>query len=379
MKIAVLLRGQLRYPEHGSKLFKRFITDRFPDCEFKFFVHTWPSVSSTMMTVSDNVSKSREYTPVYKSFEEIISNYLPYWQPSRLLISPDAELLKLVKNIIESNLKDTELITWWKSYCTKYDKTESERAFDYFLFPQSNPIAIKDDMFIKEHIDYDLMRTSVIMHYILGQVYSACKSYQVLRDYIDINDQSYSPDLIWSTRMDCFTWFDNVNVFADMIKYIQLEKTHIHPHMTKHMVLSKSVRANEGRTWIDDFNFFMLPDTAHAFFMGDTTVENHIEYMFNNNKHTMLDVIGINSMIPHQLWTKLGRQCVFYQMPAYIASDANIIRPNMDMSICDTTTLRDKDVFCNLCDQSNMYKWPSHVIPPSDDDIFTTYRNLSTH
>lgn len=379
MKIAVLLRGQLRYPEHGSRLFKRFITDRFPNCEFKFFVHTWPSVSSTMMADSVNVSKPREYTPVYKSFEDILENYLPYWQPSRLLISHEAELLQIINNIIDSNLKDTELQSWWKSYCIKYDKTEIERAFDYFVFPSSNPVAIKNDMFIKEYIDYDLMRTSVIMHYILGQVYSACKSYQILREYIDINDATYSPDLIWSTRMDCFTWFDNAHVFADMLEYIELEKKIIHPHMTKNIVLSRIVRANEGRAWVDDFNLFMSPDTAQLFFMGDTTVEDHIESMFNKYKHTMLDVIGIDSMIPHQLWTKLGRQCVFYQLPTYITSNANIIRPNMDMSICDNTALRDKDVFCNLCDQSNMYKWPSNIVIPTDDDIYNTYHNLLTH
>jgi hypothetical protein len=55
-----------------------------------------------------------------------------------LLISHDVELLKLVKNIIRSNLNDTELRSWWKSYCIKYNKTEIERAFDYFVFPSTN-------------------------------------------------------------------------------------------------------------------------------------------------------------------------------------------------------------------------------------------------
>jgi hypothetical protein len=332
-----------------------------------------------MTTTSITPLLAREFTFVYKSVDDIIKNYMPYWTPSRLLISKEAELLQLVKNIINSNLTDLELISWWNSYCTKYNKTEWERSYEYFLFPPQNLVKTTDDMFVKEYVDYDLIRTAMIIHYILGQVYSGCKSYQVLQDYINLNDPLYSPDLIWSTRVDCFTWFNNTNVFADMLKYIDEETKVIHPNMTKHMVLSKSVRANEGRPWVDDFNFFMLPDAARAFFTGDTTVEDHIESMFNKEKHTMLDITGIGSMISHQLWTKLGRQCVFYQIPNHLLPEANIIRPNMDMNICDNTTLSDRDLFRNLTEKSLAYKWPSNTMMPDNDTMYKAYCDLLNH
>ncbi len=142
MKIAVLLRGQTKFADIGAELFKKQVAERFPQHEFKVFMHTWKSRATTadIETTVDDTPIDRCFSVYSLPVDTILNDYIRKWDPylARHHIGTENELFRLAKQIIKSNLEDETFIDWWhKQYVPNSDYSMS---FDQVFAPTNDSL-----------------------------------------------------------------------------------------------------------------------------------------------------------------------------------------------------------------------------------------------
>ena len=370
MKIAVLLRGQTRYYDEGSFLFRQMVMDRFPQHEFEFFVHTWHSVSSTM--IGDANGLGREFNQRYTDTQSIVDRVMK-WSPVRMNVSHDAELFDLVKRIIKFNLNNTLLNSWWKEYRTSLGDQLSN---EFIVFHNSDWMETQEDIFKHSHLttnNHTLMFNAILLHYVLGQMYSAGCSMGLLDDYM--TETGYVPDLVWSTRQDCITWVRRKHAFEELATNIDALTN---PRFDIHdIVLTEALAINNGRAWTADYNFFSTASGMKKFLMGDNGIQQHMWDLFTAEKLLIMDLINSGSGLQHQLWTKLGRNISFRAMTDLQRTTSTIYRPGMEIDYTRTyNTLAD---YTQLEKLSDAYDYPGAAVPPTAADITESFNNLESN
>lgn len=359
MKIAVLLRGQLRYNRVGAEFFKKYVRDRFPHHEFKIFYATWPTVSNTMDRSSDN-RISREFN-LRVLDKDTILNELKFWNPmlTVLNIIPERELLDLTLEIRNLRLNLTrENKKYWNDIYIKKPNAH------FMLSPYEGGDSI-----------VHLMET-IRTHYLLGQMYGLGKSYELLKTYS--NETNWVPDIVWATRPDFIGWFDDeIDFFENM--HIQLSAGRDNGNNN---IIVDGLDGLIGRPVVADYNFYTDFLTADKTF-GNT--RNLIISMFNDvNK--LFPAIGADMYLQHALWTSL-----------FSEDDIRWTKNNYSLGLTEMTILRpvdgiDEAIEAALNSQvekktlenlkkhiESSFVYPNPLDAPPVDAVLSTYHLLLTN
>lgn len=376
MKVAVLLRGQARFSEIAAAMFKKTVVEQYPHIEFRFFGHTWRTMSVLMIDSESKNSVHRYHSKIF-SVNEIIEKISP-WTLNRFHISGDKLLYELSQDIIEKNIQyynDQTMHTWLKNNWVDSDEYNGAKLprHAFILYPGIMSMdypAIANTFYEISEEQNRLYRTitehKFYLGNLLGQMYSAGKSYEC---FCEREDQSWVPDVIWSTRWDgLFECTELYKVFY----YVKGTSINQKP------VYVRQVKVLESRAWIDDYNFFMTPDTAESF-LGN--MKERLFKIYTGSKINTLDLLNSNSHLQHLMWTKLARNGVqFTQMPVIgntfrlLGWEHLLVRPGIEAVPPEEITMQKlKDIADNfdypqgtgLIDIADMNK----IMSVSDDSI----------
>lgn len=296
MKIAVLLRGQMKNYQLGAALMQKTLRDRYPHIEFKVFVHTWTTTPIQVNPSQEN-PMPREAILEEHSYEEI-EKRVQHFNPVSYRIDSPHILSKLMKEITDINYKDSKFIEWFEEYV---DNMELEYHSDGI------PIAT---MLLPTKRKPMTIRKMLITHYHLSQCYSASAVYNVYKEYCREHD--YKPDLILCTRPDavlvthkpCYK-----NVFEEVLD--ELTRSYadeINPRQD-YPVMVRSLMGLHDHLWFCDWLFLMLPDYSDRFF--GTNTDEHFTKIFTKDKHKLLGNITEYRNFNHSFWAHYGSGCTF--------------------------------------------------------------------
>lgn len=381
MKIAVLLRGQPRFSEQGAKLFNKFVRDRFPEHEFSIFIASWKTISNVMEKPHDPNDKiyGREYDQTLLSYDDTIKLIKP-WGPRKFSITPEYNLFDILKDTY------TELLS--SKNKEKYDAlttllmNESLNGKN-LLLPGHLDVIFESKEFLVSNIlwgnkielsdpVYELKRNMINNQYLLGQIYSAGKSYTTFKEYSEEFD--YCPDLIWSTRPDAIHWFNSHEGFNIIKKDLErIEKEKKYPN-----IFVDKVEIHNGKPWASDYNFYMLPETAHHSF---DDINQKIRTWILEDTLSMLSVIGSGPALQHVLWTNFLRNCNIMPLFYNIKEHSSLIRPKQNIDQLIATALESptelKTFKWLLKEIINEYTYPAANTPVPPDIIDKYYEMLS--
>lgn len=380
MKVAVLLRGQARFSKYGAHLFHIMVKDRFPDIEFKIFTNTWKSISTTMTEqINENtIVYGREYNQTFLTREEIYENELKYWGGS-YSINNECELFHNIIYGLNYLANDDHLLQWWHDHNKKYKLSEEEISGSLLVIPgdewnrnyrsttelfETTNVKILENLLLKD--------TAIHMHYLLGQVYSAGKSYELYTQYVKDNPD-YVPDLIWSTRPDAFHWFENEQQIRNLVNNCIFEST----DKNKNTVLVDKIFIYKNHIAMSDYNFYMRPDSAKAFFTGlkFDSVDDNLFSLFTKEKHHLISLIGSGIVLQHALWAVYARDCSFTPVNESVLHKSNILRPSINFSEIYKMPAT-IETFNHLMNQSLQYYYPQVNTPATNEMIRNTFKNL---
>lgn len=294
MKIALLLRGQLRYAQAGSQLFERYIRQRFPQHEFRIFWATYASVSGTM---SKNTGQAREfYTEILPNAQQL----LDHWDTCDSVVIPERELLSVAERV-RAAIVDRALNTNMHS-----------------LYPQESNIVGRS--WVAPDVDRRKEET-IRIHYVLGQIYSQGRSAELLKYHVDVTD--WVPDLVWSTRPDHINWFRAEPDAFRLIHQSLLQKHRIDPR--QHHTAVDTVEIRNGRPFVSDFNFFQTYDTMKNTFLD---AQDRIINTFENEFYNVALLPGSVHSLQHVLWTAIyDTTCWISHNYNHLLQPGTLLRP----------------------------------------------------
>lgn len=336
MKIAVLLRGQPRFSDYGAKFFQKFVQERFPEHEFNIFIATWKSVSNVMAKPYpvDSVIYGREYDQKMLSLEDTIELIKP-WSSRKFLVLFEKELFNLLKEIYTSLLLNKEL---YNALEVIIDSHEEEVNGKNLLVPGHLDVVFKSEEFLVTNLIwgnkleladpvYELKRSMINNQYLLGQIYSACRSYDIFESYSI--ETGYEPDLIWSSRLDMIHWYNSPECF-DVIKK-DLENMD-----SDNNIFVDRVEIHKSKPWASDYNFYMLPKTAKD---SLSNVDDKFKDWFLKNPMLVLSALGSGPALQHVLWANFFNKCILKPLNPFIKpAHSEVIRPveNLDKLVEQT-------------------------------------------
>ena len=383
MKIAVLLRGQPRFSQYGAAFFKKFVQERFPEHEFSIFVGTWKTISNVMDTPQelDAVVYGREYDQRLLTLDETIDLVRP-WGPRKFTVIPEHELFGLLKDIYATLLNDQERYDAIREILeTEPDEPNGKNL----VAPGCLDVVFESEEFLVTNLVwgnkieladpvYELRRNLINNQYLLGQIYSAGKSYEIFESYAKENN--YEPDFIWSTRMDMIHWYNSPEGFDTMKRDLtRMESEKDYP-----CIFADQVEIHNGRPWASDYNFYMLPDTAKH--LLDDIQEKFKSWILEDTR-LLMSVIGTGSGLQHALWLNFFRKCSVIPLNPFIKPTySEVIRPkeNIDQIISETllapTTVETVEDFINKTIKE--YPYPGANAPVPRELIDKYFDMLST-
>lgn len=338
MKVAVLLRGQARYSEIAAKLFKETVIDAHPYIDFKIFGHTWRTMSVAMTDTTSDNNLNRYHSKIFLASE--IQQKIVKWKPSRYLISGDKHLYDLAKEVINKNYhEERDALVWLRNNWINREIGNNKglpsatfvlypglRHMDYVYVLNDTPDIINT---LGSNYQY-ILENAFYLGNLFGQMYSAGLSYDVYRNR---DDQSWMPDVIWSSRWDGVFECDNLH---KVLSYAASKNTNT--------VYTKSVNVINSRAWISDYNFFMSTDTAELF-LGN--MRERLLKIYAGSKITLTDLLESNHHLQHLMWTKLtDNGAVMTQMPIIGDRGTNLgwndflIRPGIETYSLNDITVR---------------------------------------
>lgn len=307
MKIAFLLRGQCRLSKETAELFNKFVIDRQEELgitDIKIFVNTWHTVSKMMTDENSETMLPPRYDSEWLSTEDVLDHVLP-WGPSWYKIQDEKRLFNIVHDVVTDISNDRTIGNWITEHFRNYKSNNNlkERGTHYNLI---SPSSVRDFDEARRVFDIPLMSEMFMINYILGQVYSTSTSYECLKEY-QSQFPDYAPDLIISSRLDVLPYFRN-----------RQQLIHIQDTLrSMHRVNSECVGVNgmfveKGIPVIQDYMFFMLPETAKQFFLGPYShIEENIRDLFTVDKHRLLRLIDSGHFLQHALWLEINRTARF--------------------------------------------------------------------
>lgn len=291
LKIAVLLRGQLRAAEEGAHLFKKFVIDKFPQHEFRFFI-------SAPLRISNFISPVPEYSCknlLHSEAEEKI-NFWPLVQ--QFSFQSESELFNTVKKIVVELLHDHQLIDWVASYNKKYNNKKGQ--FDFTTLAVTD--CDSDNIIMKSYI--------IELHNLLSQYYSFACAFKVLKDYTSTTE--YIPDLVWSTRTDVFHIFNAIDHFDILLN--QLNNLYNDKISNKKAIISNVVLIDNNHPFVCDFNFFSTYKMLDTILNLDNQTCHDIIYnaMIKNKAH-IVKLSTAGNTLQHTMWSAIFNNVCFCQ------------------------------------------------------------------
>jgi hypothetical protein len=303
MKIAVLLRGKAHNGTHGAKLFKRLITDRYPQYEFKFFMHTWTSSI-------DFESPYPRALSIQDMPRQDLDSVIGEWNPVAHEVESDALLLETVIDVLWHNAQDIHFVNYWHDVISKHARTKP--IYDYFIAPKELKNKIlkggsKETIFAgADNNNYQTLRAAILIHYLVAQLYSASRVANIYKEYAKSSD--WNADLIWCTRPDTITWLRHPNsinrLYAQLSTLFDEQTISYNNH-----ILCNEQRIYKGTPWVQDYNFFLLPQTINSMFTNSPSKS--IFDLLTAYKYECLGIPSATNSISHLLWSLYGRDCTF--------------------------------------------------------------------
>lgn len=371
----MLLRGQARFSKYGAFLFHTMVKDRFPEIEFKFFINTWKSISTTM---TDNIDQNtvvygRDYCQKILTKEEILDHEISPWG-GYYSINNETDLFYTVIKIMHYLVHDEKLAKWWVDHTMRYNITYSNMALPsddwgeisrskFDLFETTNKLCLEN---------ISLKDSAVQMNYNLGQVFSASQSYKLFSEYKS-EHPDYQPDLIWSTRLDACHWFKAADQLINLVDNVK----HACGKNIDNTVFVDQVYILKNSIAMSDYNFYMNETSAKAFFIGTDydTVDDNLFALFTKDKHHVLSLIGAGPALQHALWAAYARGCIFRQVNDNLLHETTLLRPSVNLT--DIYSLPPTyETFKKIENQSLKYHYPTTNTRPTKEIISESFKQL---
>ena len=358
MKIAVLLRGQLRFCKEGSEFFKRYVNDRFPQHDFRIFYATWPTVSNTMDHPGQD-QLQREFN-IRTLDRETVLEQLRLWNPmlASIDIIQERLLMDFVRMCRELRLRDIN------THYDFWDTTYGENLTAQFLMCP----------YRGQNIDV-IMSETIRQHYLLGQIFGLGKSFDLLKQYRE--EQDWKPDIVWATRPDYVGWFENdeIDYFENM--HVQLKaRDNVGDY---HNIIVDAMDTIDGRPVINDYNFYVTWENGLKTF-GKTE-----EFLFDlfTKRRKIWSVVEAEQYLQHVLWTSVfSSKSIRWCKNSYAggAVPNTIIRPveNLDSFIDEALNSPvSKDTMKKLIKNINTgFVYPTQTVEADKETIRRVYNQL---
>lgn len=382
MKIAVLLRGQPRFSEHGARFFEKFVRERFPEHEFEIFIGTWKTVSNVMdkPLPKDAVIYGREYDQRLLGLDEVIK-IVKNWKPKKFIVTLENELFDVLKTTYATLLKDEEKFAALRQIIQNEKGDPNGR---HLVIPGHLDVIFESKDFLVDNLVWgnkleyaepvwELKRNIINTQYLLGQIFSAGKAYDIYNEWA--TDNNYKPDLIWYSRQDMIHWYNSPEAFDTMKRDLErMERDKDYPQ-----VLADRVEVYDGRPWASDYNFYMLPDTATHLY---SDIKQKISDWILNDTRLLMSAIGSGPALQHVLWLNFMRKCTIVPLHPFIKpKHSEVIRPKenidelVEKTLAAPTTLETVEEF--IKNTVREYNYPEANTPVPHDVIDEYYNLLS--
>jgi hypothetical protein len=410
MKIAVLLRGQMRYSKEGAHLFQKFVIDKFPQHEFRFFV----SAPKRINYMSDEPIAPRHTTAVNLTIDELAREINHWPSVSRWNDQSEYVIFNAVKKIILELASDKKLYAWWEEYTKKHnikgadidnimpnlsDCIGDTVDFKYHLtdiiyntINARTKILTQDNTLVElrslleninsggyQYYNMELCRHAFELHNLLSQYYSFARSVRSLKDYMkDYPD--YMPDLVWSTRPDVVHIFESKHDYDKLdsiYKYINLLST-AKEYVDK-VIIASHVSIMQSHPFLHDFNFFSTVKNLDNILKLDyQSCEDILINAMTKNKHNLFQLReGIYSQ-SHISWGLIFNNACILQQHNVDDHFSYVIRHSYDLQAIHNMTGSNDDITL-LKQMEENFTWPVFNTAPSDEFIINEFEYLSKH
>ena len=371
MKIAIILRGQPRFVVEGAKLYNMFLKTRHSDhVEFKVFGHTWNNVSQRMVD-EDEDSRVLNREVGREIDVNTIARELHKWEPETFSIQDEKECAAIAKDIISTRIA-TEKTTnkWLREYFSSHGVDKDSPLYDllFTMLPEGlemdNHLTASDVIYNlkgdKKNLLYNMKFEHLRYTYLLGQMYSAGRSFGQLEKYVAKNPD-YKPDVVISLRYDAFLWFHNIDEFL-----LELNTANgICP-----TVFTRRVTVSDGLPVVDDFAF-MSTYTGMEKFVGN--IKDRLFETFTQSPIRLFNLLGSGSRVQHLLWTKIADPDVNIIQPTNQHWDIAVLRPgHADIE----NAVPSFQYFTKLKTEQDNYDYPDAAAPLTVEELDIQWNKL---
>lgn len=291
MKIAILLRGQMKNCALGSILLQRTLIERYPEHDFKVFVHTWtttPKLNKAPMEIN-----SYGYLNEH-SYEEI-EDLVKLFDPVAYQIDSPHILSNVIKEITDHTHNDTSFIDWWNKHELSMNKSNQTSFMNFLLCPNTN----KGNRYRENGY--------ISANYKLGQTYSAGAVHEVYKKYCE--QENYKADIVINTRAD-IAWTTMNEKYDNLISDLKAALDNASMFgCTPDPVIVQGLRGIGPNNWFCDLRFVSTHDTMIKWF-GNNTREHFLD-LFVNRKHILLPYLTNLLYFGHTFWSYVGHDIQF--------------------------------------------------------------------
>jgi hypothetical protein len=411
-KIAVLLRGQLRFSREGAHLFKKFVIDKFPQHEFDFFFYAPKRISASPGPGS--VFNSINLT-VHEA-ESLVSYWQPrvrYWQ-----FHNEADLFEPIKKITLDLVSDRKLYDWITYHNTKHNI--QDKIMPFHLTPPSDPpngdykddftystadilyksiaknekmldqtgdlsdiLDLNDKIASKANLYHNLVlkEYAIKLHNLMSQYYGFIRSFQVLKNYMKENPY-YKPDLVWSTRTDLCHEFvqsvDQYNKFETIISQLESIYAKDSANNSK-VILSNRVQIERNQPYICDLNLFSTVTMLDNIFnLEEQTFEDIIINSMTKNKIHLIKTMEAQESTSHTLWSAIFNNASFRCVQNTAWHHSWVIRYNYDQEQILRMTGTEEDIIL-IKRMYSEFSYPVLTCTLDKDTIIQEFEYLSSN
>ena len=361
-KIAVLLRGQPRFVKDGGILFNQ-LKNRFPECEFKVFAHSWNSYSGKMVHNDKSLFPKELFTYIP---DDKIRNDISCWNPEKIIINDYHQVMKLTKQIYQKLSENECSHNWFKEYHRIHSLPINENK--YLLFPTTMEIeksrynkALLNENDDIEYIKHITKAEHLTLMNILSQYYSAGLVTDMLEKYVI--KTNYNPDLVILMRYDTALWIHNIE---DLIDRINVSDYPNNPN-----IMCENISIIQRQAIISDWIFMGTFDAFHKSFSNP---QKRLYNCFVDYFLELIELYNCTGHLHHLIWTKILDKEVVITQEKFIGF---VLRPDCyNQSDLDIKTL---DKFFNLRIKMETYKYPIFIDNQKfifDDDYITSVKHI---
>lgn len=385
-KVAVLLRGQPRLCSEAAILFNRITRDRlWEHYDFKIFIAVWPSRSQAMTALSEQSELrkySREFSQESVPLDEV-RNLISEWRPDRYEILRERDLFNLTEKIMSHRYTNVKFNEWFTEHYKTKDKDSAFMIHNFFNNKLLSSIIAKDTVSAIDKFSVTHKLDTIRLNYILGQMYGAGKSYDVLKRYMEEHD--WTPDLVWSSRLDHMALFSE-HQLRDILDHLNFRVAGSNTQKPHVPILVEKLGIRFNRIWMSDYNFWMKFEDAENI-LGN--IHDNILELFTADIEHLLTAIGSGPLLQHALWASLFRNNVIDEVhPVNRPKYSTVLRPiaNLHDKISDIIAVPFNDID-NLEtklkafyeDIKSMYVYPNPTEPVPSELISSAYEHLRTN